>query len=81
MTRGALVYCLESTDNPDIDIFTARLDADSLSPVFDQDTLGGIVKLIGKTTTGKPLIFIPYFLWGNRGPSQMIVWVNDSSAL
>jgi DUF1680 family protein len=81
VTRGALVYCLESTDNPDIDIFTARLDADSLSPVFDQDTLGGIVKLIGKTTTGKPLIFIPYFLWGNRGPSQMIVWVNDSSAL
>jgi DUF1680 family protein len=77
VTRGALVYCLESTDNPDIDIFTARLDVDSLSPVFDQDTLGGIVKLIGKTTTGKPLTFIPYFLWGNRGPSQMIVWVND----
>jgi DUF1680 family protein len=40
--------------------------------------LGGIVVIHGRTTVGKPLKFIPYFLWGNRGPSQMTVWVKAS---
>lgn len=38
--------------------------------------LDGIIRIQGRTTEGKPLTFIPYFLWGNRGPSQMTVWVN-----
>jgi DUF1680 family protein len=76
VTRGTLVYCLESIDNPGIDLFTTHLDPASLAPVLDQDLLGGIIKLTGKTTTGDSLTFIPYFLWGNRGPSQMTVWVN-----
>jgi DUF1680 family protein len=28
LTCGPLVYCLESVDNPDVDIFSARLDVD-----------------------------------------------------
>jgi DUF1680 family protein len=76
VTRGPLVYCLESVDNLKEDIFTARLDPSSLTPVFDNSLLGGIIRIEGKTTTGAPLTFIPYFLWGNRGPSQMTVWVN-----
>ena len=77
VTRGPLVYCLEDVDNPGIDIFTARLDPVSLAPVFDASLLDGVTRIEGKTTEGKPLIFIPYFLWGNRGPSQMTVWVNS----
>ena len=78
ITRGPLVYCLENVDNPDVDIFTAQLDATSLQDEFIPDLLGGCVVIYGKTTDGKPLKFIPYFLWGNRGESQMTVWVNSA---
>jgi len=77
VTRGPLVYCLESIDNPSVDIFTAKLDPDSLHDEFIPDLLGGCVVIHGKTTDGKPLKFIPYFLWANRGESQMVVWVNS----
>jgi DUF1680 family protein len=79
VTRGPLVYCLESVDNPGIDIFTALFDPSSLRDEFAPDLLGGCVVIQAKTTDGKPLKFIPYFLWGNRGESQMTVWINVSS--
>lgn len=76
VTRGPLVYCLESVDNSGIDIFTAQLDPSSLRDDFLPHLLGGCVLIRGKTIDGKPLKFIPYFLWANRGESQMTVWVN-----
>jgi DUF1680 family protein len=76
LTRGPLVYCLESVDNADVNIFTAQLDTSSLRDEFVPDSLGGCVVIHGKTTDNKPLKFIPYFLWANRGESQMTVWVN-----
>jgi DUF1680 family protein len=80
VTRGPLVYCLESVDHPGADIFAAQLDPDSLHDEFVPDLLGGCVVIHGKTTDGKPLTFIPYFLWANRGESQMLVWVNTSQS-
>jgi DUF1680 family protein len=77
LTRGPLVYCLESVDNPDVDIFTAELDPSSVRDEFVPDLFEGCVVIHGKTTDGKPLKFIPYFLWANRGESQMTVWVNS----
>ncbi len=77
ITRGPLVYCLESVDNPDVDIFTATIEKTSLDSVFDRTELGGIIKIIGQTKTGQPLTFIPYHLWGNRGESTITVWVNE----
>jgi uncharacterized protein len=74
-TRGPLVYCLESVDN-DLDIFKAQPDPSSLRDEFVPDLLSGTVVMHGRTTDGKPLKFIPYFLWANRGESQMTVWVN-----
>jgi len=79
VTRGPLVYCLESVDNPNVDIFTVRLAPSSLRDEFVPDLLGGCVVVHGKTIDDKPLKFIPYFLWANRGASQMTVWVNISS--
>jgi DUF1680 family protein len=79
LTRGPLVYCLESVDNPSVDIFTAQLDPSTLSEEFVPNLLDGCVVLHGKTIDGKPLKFIPYFLWANRGESQMTVWVNAAS--
>jgi uncharacterized protein len=75
VTRGPLVYCLESVDHPGIDIFTAKLDPSSLRDEFVPDLLGGCEVIVGNTADGKLLKFIPYFLWGNRGASQMTVWV------
>ncbi len=77
VTRGPLVYCLESVDNPDMDIFTVQLDSTSLRDEFIPDLLGGCVVIHGKASDGKALKFIPYFLWANRGESQMTVWVNS----
>jgi DUF1680 family protein len=77
LTRGPLVYCLESVDNRGVDIFTTQLDSSSLRDEFVPDLLGGIMVIHGNTTDGKPLKFIPYFLWANRGESRMTVWVNS----
>ena len=76
VTRGPLVYCLESCDNPGVDLFSARLDPNTLAAVED-GILGGIVKINGRTTTGQPLALIPYHLWGNRGASTMTVWISQ----
>ncbi len=81
VTRGPLVYCLESVDNPGVDIFSAQLDPSSMRDEYVSDLLGGCVVIHAKTTTGQPLKFIPYFLWANRGESQMTVWVNCRSHL
>ncbi|HVF26369.1 MAG TPA: beta-L-arabinofuranosidase domain-containing protein [Anaerolineales bacterium] len=77
ITRGPLTYCLESVDNPDVDIFTVHLDPHSLRDEFAPDLLSGCVVIHAKTMDGMPLRFIPYFLWANRGESQMTVWVNS----
>ncbi len=76
VTRGPLVYCLESVDHPDLDIFSAHLDPESLRSEWAPDVLDGVTILRAKTTSGKPLLFIPYQLWANRGPSQMTVWIS-----
>jgi uncharacterized protein len=92
VTRGPLVYCLESLDNPGLDIFSVKLNVDparSASPrnagymipsnllfAYSPDLLGGTGFITGKTQNGQPLLFIPYFLWANRTESQMTIWVN-----
>lgn len=75
VTRGPLVYCLESVDNPGVDLFTCCLDATSLRVDPAPCLLGGIQILRATTVDGCPLTFIPYALWANRGPSQMTVWI------
>ena len=78
ITRGPIVYCLESVDNPDIDIFNARIDITTLEPKLQPTELGEVMLIQAKSGTGQPLTLIPYLLWGNRGPSQMTVWVSES---
>ncbi len=73
LSRGPLVYCLESIDNPG-DILQARVQQDSLVAVEDPTLLGGIHTVAGRSHTGVPLTFLPYMLWGNRGASQMTVF-------
>jgi DUF1680 family protein len=76
LSYGPLVYCLESIDNPDVNIFEARLDPASLNIEIGDKLFGGITTMRGQTIEGRPLKFIPYYLWANRGESSMTVYVN-----
>ena len=76
-SRGPLVYCLESIDNPSAGIPDAALDpAHPMEEKLDHGPLGKIVKLVSRDAAGRPLEFIPYYCWANRGPSRMQVWVS-----
>jgi len=74
LTRGPLVYCLESVDNPGLSIFEAQIDPSTLRAAFSPDHLGGVWLLEGETVQGEPFTAIPYFCWANRGESGMTVW-------
>jgi uncharacterized protein len=76
LARGPVVYCLESIDQPGIDIFDVVLDPDTLATEESQLVLGELPAIKAQSTQGQPLTFIPYHAWGNRGPSQMTVWIN-----
>jgi DUF1680 family protein len=76
--RGPLVYCLESIDNPQVDIFTQSISPEAVFTTEQSDLFGGIVLLKVQAVSGQSLTFIPYSLWGNRGESKMSVWVKET---
>jgi DUF1680 family protein len=76
LTRGPLVYCLESVDNSGVDLFQARIKPSSARAEFAPDLLGGIWVLRGETLRGRTFTAIPYAYWANRGESQMAVWMS-----
>jgi len=63
-------------DNPEIDIFNSRIDINSIRAEAAPALLGGIWVLRGRTTGGEEFTAIPYYLWANRGESQMTVWIS-----
>ena len=75
LTRGPIVYCLKNVDNPSIDIFESRIMSASISVEYAPSLLGGTWILSGETSEAKRFIAIPYYLWANRGESQMTVWI------
>ena len=77
LSRGPVVYCLESVDNPGLDLFEGRIDVTSLRAEPSPDQLGGIWLLRGETRDGATFGAIPYYAWANRGPSEMAVWLRD----
>lgn len=78
LSRGPLVYCIESIDNVNTAVPGAVLDAGMPIQVRNSDSpLTGIRLLTGADPEGGTLTFIPYFCWANRGPSSMQVWVRE----
>jgi DUF1680 family protein len=87
--KGPVIYCAEWPDNREGKILNLVIDKESgFSTEFAPDLLGGtqIIKTSGiqtkKTLDGKienlekePVTLIPYALWNNRGPGQMMVWL------
>ncbi|MGI6741542.1 MAG: glycoside hydrolase family 127 protein [Brevefilum sp.] len=73
---GPLIYCLEDTDNPDVDIFNVEVYPGNMSVEWRSELLGGCNIIRAASICGQPLTLIPYHLWGNRGNSAMTVFVN-----
>jgi hypothetical protein len=73
LTCGPLVYCLESIDNPDMNIFDTIVDPASFEKSDQQDERG-FHPIHALSLDGYSLVFIPYWMWGNRGASTMTVW-------
>jgi DUF1680 family protein len=75
LSCGPMIYCLESIDNPGIDLFNTLLETRSLQVVPGSINDFTCNLLQGVSSKGEELKFIPYFLWANRGESLMSIWV------
>jgi uncharacterized protein len=87
--RGPVIYCAEWPDNDKGNVLSFVVDGKApLTASFNPDLLGGteVITTSGYQTKrsldGKidslpeePLTLIPYALWNNRGPGQMMVWL------
>ena len=90
--RGPIIYCAEWPDNNTGNILNLVINSEKgFTSEFLPDLLGGteVIKTSGhqsrRLLDGKiellpeePLTFIPYALWNNRGPGQMMVWIPTS---
>jgi DUF1680 family protein len=87
LQRGPLVYCVEGADNDGQAFHFVVPENTGYETVFEPDKLGGIVTIRFNApavrivsadrveTTIDEIIAIPYFLWCNRGPNPMQVWL------
>ncbi|OLS31184.1 MAG: Non-reducing end beta-L-arabinofuranosidase [Candidatus Heimdallarchaeota archaeon AB_125] len=76
ISRGPLIYCFESLDNPRLDVLKEKVDFmnEPISLISEGEKL---LKL--KTNKNEDLIARPYYSWGNRGKSSMLVWVRKET--
>jgi len=68
VSRGPMVYCIESEHE-----FDRPVDTASLRYEYEESFIGG-TGVIGN----EEVSFIPYYLWGNRGKRFMKVWVEQA---
>jgi DUF1680 family protein len=87
-----LIYCAEWPDNNNGNVLNLIINSEAgFSGEFVPDLLGGteVIKTVGhqarRTPDGtiemlpdEPVTLIPYALWNNRGPWQMMVWIPTS---
>jgi DUF1680 family protein len=73
--NGPLIYCMEQIDNPQFDIFEAKISSNpQLKVNHKEDLLGGVNIIKGDLTNQKEFVMIPYYAWCNRGANKMQVW-------
>jgi hypothetical protein len=77
VSRGPLVYCIENIDNPNIGIASEKVDLASFKLEQRPDLFGGIKIIVGFNENGKKITAIPYYLWDNRGISDMTVYLTS----
>jgi len=74
ISRGPVLYCLESINNP-IDLNQATLLPGTLKLKECDERSGETPIILGKTIRGENLTFTPYYQWGNRGETAMTVFI------
>ena len=76
LMRGPLLYCLEEIDNAgQVD---PLLDNSPLA-VEEMDLFGPAMAITGRSAQGEALRAVPYYLWCNRGPGKMAVWLRQDA--
>ena len=91
--RGPLVFCAEAQDQ-EAPLALLRLPPEApLQARFRPDLLGGTVVIEAEAealsaqslyattppqATPSPLVALPYWLWCNRGPNAMQVWIRSA---
>jgi DUF1680 family protein len=81
--RGPIVYCAESPGTGRLKALDALLEPTSdLTPAIDRNLFGGVTVIRAEprsvTNPSAPrgaISLIPYYLWANRGASEMNVWL------
>ena len=87
--RGPVIYCAEWPDNSEGKVLNLLFSRENeFSPEYVPDLLNGtmVIRTKGvqtvKTHDGmtetlpeQMVTLIPYSLWNNRGPGQMMVWL------
>ena len=88
--RGPVIYCAEWPDNNTGNVLNLVIDRNAgFSAEYVSDMLGGAQVIRTKGTQTRRMIgdepvmiyeeedisLIPYALWNNRGPGQMMVWL------
>ncbi len=84
--RGPIVFCAEGHDCEGGHALTKLSDPnDELKPSFAPGFFGGVTVIDGKArniadprSERKPMRLIPYYLWANRGASEMSVWLSKA---
>jgi len=82
--RGPIVYCMEQSDNPGLDLdkiifpnspkFGLRLQSDPLGVMMRLSVRARLVNPDGSEKY-VDVEFIPYYAWANREPGRMMVWL------
>jgi hypothetical protein len=94
--RGPIVYCFEGHDNDGVHIHSLMINEDGYFDLLEMDDLDykyynitaqgtDFVRSSGEKDvleTKNSLVAIPYYLWANRGLSDMRVWLpRDETAV
>nr|WP_144926199.1 beta-L-arabinofuranosidase domain-containing protein [Paenibacillus bovis] len=76
--RGPIVYCLEEVDNHHLQYGNIELSADTQFHVkYQKDLLDGAITLTTTSAGDESYTFIPYYIWDNREPGFMQVWLRE----
>ena len=79
--RGPIVYCLEEVDNHHLQYGNIELSADTQFQVkYQKDLLDGAITLTTPSAGDESYTFIPYYIWDNRDPGFMQVWLREKEA-
>ncbi len=89
LERGPIVYCVEAADSPTGTVRNLIVAPDaSIATAFRPDLLGGVevltfaASVVGRDDDDRLAVeaevevaAVPYAVWCNRGPNEMVVWL------